>query len=131
MSTTLTRTRAQTRHDRRRRRHMRMRRKLYGTPDRPRLVVFRSHRNIEGQIVDDTTQRTLLGVSTLAAEIRSLAKNGEGAAKGDRAKAAGKLLAERCRAKGIERIVFDRAGYKYHGRIRAFAEGAREGGLKF
>jgi len=115
---------------RRTRRHLRVRAKVSGTAERPRLVVFRSLRNVEGQLVDDLARRTLAGVSTLAPEVRGLAPE-EGSARIGRAFAAGKLLAERAREKGIESVVFDRGGYKYHGRVRAFADGAREGGLKF
>ncbi len=112
------------------RRHRRIRKKVWGTAERPRLVVYRSLRNIEGQLVDDDAGVTLLGLGTLDPTVR------EGKPEGDHprienAKAAGKLLAERAREKGIEAVVFDRGGYKYHGRVQAFAEGAREGGLKF
>lgn len=120
-----------TREDRRRRRHLRVRKKIYGTAQRPRLVVYRSLKNIEGQLVDDDAGVTLLGVSTVAPELRRLRAGNPGLTKTELARAAGKLLAERARARGIEGVVFDRGGYKYHGRVRAFAEGAREGGLKF
>ncbi|MEX2295242.1 MAG: 50S ribosomal protein L18 [Gemmatimonadota bacterium] len=112
------------------RRHLRVRAKVSGTAERPRLVVFRSLRNTEGQLVDDLAGRTLLGLSTLAPELCTLVPE-DGSARIGRAYAAGKLLAERAREKGIEAVVFDRGGYKYHGRVRAFADGAREGGLKF
>jgi large subunit ribosomal protein L18 len=115
---------------RRTRRHLRVRTKVSGTDQRPRLVVFRSLRNTEGQLVDDLAGRTLLGLSTLSPEVRDLTPE-EGSARMGRAFAAGKLLAERAREKGIEAVVFDRGGYKYHGRVKAFADGAREGGLKF
>lgn len=111
---------------RRERRHRRVRRKITGTAERPRLVVHRSLNNIEGQIVDDTAGVTLLGVSTLNAELR-----GETLSKTDRGKAAGKRLAELAKEKGITKVVFDRGGYLYHGRVKAFADGAREGGLEF
>lgn len=114
----------------RRRRHLRIRRKVVGSAERPRLVVFRSLRNIEGQLVDDTTGTTLLGLSTLAPEFRDFQPEG-GNRKVELAFAAGKLLAARARQKGIEAVVFDRGGYQYHGRVKAFAEGAREGGLTF
>lgn len=114
----------------RRRRHQRLRRKVVGSTARPRLVVFRSLRQMEGQIVDDTTGRTLIGLSTLAPEIRALEAEGANL-KVERAFAAGKLLAERAREKGVETVVFDRGGYQYHGRVKAFADGAREGGLTF
>lgn len=112
------------------RRHLRIRKKISGTPDRPRLVVYRSIRNIEGQLVDDESGRTLLGMSTLAKELRGFEAEGSNPRE-ERARAAGKALAERAREQGIEAVVFDRGGYKYHGRVKAFAEGAREGGLEF
>lgn len=108
------------------RRHARVRRKVSGTPERPRLVVHRSSKNISAQIADDVSGKVLLGVSTLAPEL----KDTEGTKK-DLAKAAGKLIAEKAKAAGITKVVFDRGGYLYHGRIAAFAEGAREGGLEF
>ena len=108
------------------RRHARVRRKVQGTPERPRLVVHRSLKNVSAQIADDIAGKVLLGVSTLAPEL----KDTEGTKK-DLAKAAGKLIAEKAKAAGITKVVFDRGGYLYHGRIAAFAEGAREGGLEF
>ena len=95
------------------------------------MSVFRSLKNIEGQIIDDDSNRTILGLSTLAPELRGQAGDGEEGRKVGQARAAGKLLAERAQAKGISRVVFDRGGFKYHGRVKAFAEGAREGGLEF
>jgi large subunit ribosomal protein L18 len=115
---------------RRARRRTSIRKRVSGSAVRPRLVVFRSARNIEGQIVDDDASRTLVGISTLAAELRDLELEAEHK-RIQRARAAGKLLAERAREQGIEAVVFDRGGYKYHGRVKAFAEGAREGGLEF
>jgi large subunit ribosomal protein L18 len=112
------------------RRHSRIRNKVQGTATRPRLVVFRSLKNMEGQLVDDDTGRTLLGMSTLAAEVRAFEADGEHK-RIQQAHAAGKRLAERAKEQGIEAVVFDRGGYKYHGRVKAFAEGAREGGLQF
>jgi large subunit ribosomal protein L18 len=112
------------------RRHRRIRKKVAGTPLRPRLVVYRSLRHVEGQVVDDETGRTLVGVSSLAPEIRD-AKGEDAKTKVARAKATGKLLGERARAAGISTVVFDRGGYKYHGRVRALADGAREAGLEF
>lgn len=112
------------------RRHLRVRNKVVGTSERPRLVVHRSLRNTEGQLVDDRTHRTLLGLSTLAPDVRGTDVEGEHP-KIEKARAAGKLLAERAKEAGIEAVVFDRGGYKYHGRVKAFAEGAREGGLRF
>ncbi|HEY0304086.1 MAG TPA: 50S ribosomal protein L18 [Longimicrobiales bacterium] len=108
------------------RRHARVRRKVQGTSERPRLVVHRSSKNISAQIADDIAGKVLLGVSTLAPEL----KDTDGTKK-DLAKAAGKLIAEKAKAAGITKVVFDRGGYLYHGRIAAFAEGAREGGLEF
>ena len=114
----------------RKRRHLRLRNKVRGTSERPRLVVFRSLKNIEGQIVDDDAGRTVLGVSTLATDLRDF-KAESNNKRVEQSFAAGKLLAERAKAQGIEAVVFDRGGYKYHGRVKAFADGAREGGLKF
>ena len=114
----------------RQRRHLRVRNKIQGTSERPRLVVFRSLKNMEGQIVDDDAGTTLLGLSTLAPDLREFKAEGQNR-RVEHAKAAGKLLAEQAKAKGIETVVFDRGGYRYHGRVKAFAEGAREGGLQF
>lgn len=114
----------------RKRRHFRVRAKVQGSAERPRLVVFRSLKNIEGQLVDDDARRTLLGLSTLAAELKDFKAEGKNR-RVEEAKAAGKLLGERARAQGITAVVFDRGGYKYHGRVKAFADGAREGGLEF
>jgi large subunit ribosomal protein L18 len=112
------------------RRHLRVRSKVVGTAERPRLVIFRSLRNTEGQLVDDLARTTFLGISTLATEFKDLPIEGKNR-KIERAFAAGKSLAEKAREKGIEAVVFDRGGYRYHGRVKAFADGAREGGLKF
>jgi large subunit ribosomal protein L18 len=106
----------------RRRRHFRVRKKVSGTAERPRLVVFRSDKHIYAQLVDDDAGRTLATVSSL--------KIGEGK-KSERAAAVGKQVAEVAKDKGITRVVFDRGGYKYHGRVKAVADGAREGGLEF
>ena len=114
----------------RQRRHLRIRNKIEGTAERPRLVVYRSLKNIEGQLVDDESGRTIVGLSTLAADVRDFEAEGQNR-RVEHAHAAGKALAERAKAQGIESVVFDRGGYKYHGRVKAFAEGAREGGLKF
>jgi len=119
-----------TRRFQRQRRHARVRKKVNGTADRPRLVVYRSLKQMEGQLVDDMQGTTLLGLSTLAPELRER-RSGDSLSKTDIARAAGKLLAERAREKGIERVVFDRGGFIYHGRVKAFADGAREGGLEF
>ena len=112
------------------RRHFRVRNKVHGTAERPRLVVFRSNRNIEGQLVDDDARLTLVGMSTLAEGLRAFEAEGNNR-KVEQAFAAGKALAEKAREAGIESVVFDRGGYRYHGRVKAFADGAREGGLKF
>jgi large subunit ribosomal protein L18 len=112
------------------RRHFRVRNKIHGTEERPRLVVYRSLKNMEGQLVDDSTGRTLLGLSTLTPDLREFQPEGSNR-KVELSFAAGKLLAERAREAGISAVVFDRGGYKYHGRVKAFADGAREGGLEF
>jgi large subunit ribosomal protein L18 len=107
----------------RRRRHRRVRGKVSGTAERPRLAVFRSNRGIEAQLIDDLGGRTIAAASWLQVK----RKDGS---KGDQAAAVGKLLAERAKAAGVETAVFDRGGYLFHGRVKALAEGAREGGLK-
>jgi large subunit ribosomal protein L18 len=118
--------RIKTRGDRRARRHLRVRKKVTGTAERPRLVVYRSLKHIYAQLVDDERGVTLLGVSDLT---EGLSPDGEG--KVGRSKAVGRLLAERAKAAGHGKVVFDRAGYRYHGRVQAVADGAREGGLEF
>ncbi len=123
-------TKTQIREARLARRHRRVRKKVFGTPERPRLVVHRSLKHIQGHVVDDVAGVVRVGVSTLAPELKELREKGE-AGKSELSRAAGKLLAERARAAGIEKVVFDRGGYLYHGRVAAFAEGAREGGLEF
>src|ERR1051325_5112182 len=115
-----------TREERRYRRHLRVRKRVTGTPERPRLVVFRSIKHVYAQLVDDDRGATLLGVSD---DSEGLVLDGKG--KVARAKAPGKLLAARAKAAGIGKVVFDRAGYRYHGRVKAVADGAREGGLEF
>jgi large subunit ribosomal protein L18 len=112
------------------RRHRSIRKRISGSAERPRLVVYRSLKNIEGQLVDDDAGRTLIGLSTLNSELRALEVEGSNR-RIEKARAAGRKLAEQAVAQGIEAVVFDRGGYKYHGRVKAFAEGAREGGLKF
>jgi large subunit ribosomal protein L18 len=107
------------------RRHRRVRGKVKGTAERPRLVVFRSNRGVEAQLVDDLTGRTVASASWLA-----LKKSFKGD-KTDQAAEVGKLLAASAKQAGIETCVFDRAGYLYHGRVKALADGAREGGLSF
>ncbi|MDR1298968.1 MAG: 50S ribosomal protein L18 [Oscillospiraceae bacterium] len=109
----------------RQKRHRRVRNKLSGTPERPRLNVFRSERHIYAQVVDDTRGATLCAASSVERDF-----GGEGGNK-DAAKRVGLAIAERARAKGVETVVFDRGGYIYHGRVQQLAEGAREGGLKF
>jgi large subunit ribosomal protein L18 len=108
------------------RRHLRVRRKVTGTAARPRLVVYRSLKHIYAQLVNDELGVTLLGVSDSSEGIQI-----DGAGKVGRAKGTGKLLAEKATAAGIKRVVFDRAGYRYHGRVQAVADGAREAGLEF
>ena len=111
----------------RRRRHIR--KKISGSADRPRLCVYRGLRNIYAQLVDDTSGISIVGASSLSKEIVSA----KGAQKGkcELSRAVGRLLAGRARAKHVEKVVFDRSGYLYHGRVKALAEGAREGGLRF
>lgn len=107
-------------------RHLRVRKKISGTPECPRLNVFRSLKHIYAQIIDDTTGRTLVAASTLEASL----KDQKGGNK-EAARAVGKLVAEKALAAGIKDVVFDRGGYVYHGRVMELAEGAREGGLQF
>ena len=109
----------------RQRRHLRVRSKVAGSAERPRLVVFRSLKHIYAQLVDDDRGVTLLGVGDGSEGIAV-----DGGGKVARGKAVGKLLAEKAKAAGFSRVVFDRAGYRYHGRVQAVAEGAREGGLE-
>lgn len=104
------------------RRHRRVRKTVAGSSERPRLLVFRSARHIYAQVIDDTTGRTLAAASTLQAEK---------AKKSEAAKQVGALIAERAKAAGVIRVAFDRGGYKYHGRVAALADAAREGGLEF
>jgi large subunit ribosomal protein L18 len=113
----------------RKRRHVRVRAKVSGTPQRPRLNVFRSSAHIYAQVIDDLAGHTLVAASDLEKEL--LEKLGEGATKVARAKAVGELVAERAKAAGVSAVVFDRGGFLYHGRVRAVADGAREGGLEF
>ena len=114
----------QTRQQLRARRHRRVRKKVSGTAERPRLVVFRSNRGIFAQLVDDEAGRTLVWSNWL--EDRDAT-----GPKSERAAAVGKALAKKAKEAGIERVVFDRAGYLFHGRVKAFADAAREGGLEF
>jgi len=113
--------RPQTREEYRRRRHFRVRKKVNGTADRPRLVIYRSLKHIYAQLVDDVTQRTIFTVTD----------NGLDGKKVDRSFEVGKKIAERAKAAGVTSVVFDRGGYLYHGRVKAVADGAREGGLEF
>ena len=106
-------------------RHKRVRAKISGTPETPRLNVFRSEANIYAQVIDDVNGVTLVSANTLEKGFEGATGNAEAAKK------VGTVLAERAKAKGIEEVVFDRGGYVYHGRVAALAEGAREGGLKF
>jgi large subunit ribosomal protein L18 len=110
----------------RKRRHVRVRAKVSGTAQRPRLNVFRSSAHIYVQLVDDVSGRTLAAASDLEPAIRE-----KGGPKSERASAVGATIAERAKAAGLETCVFDRGGYRYHGRVKALADGAREGGLKF
>ena len=110
------------------RRHRRVRKHIAGTPERPRLNVFRSLNSIYAQVIDDQSGQTLVSASTIDSELRSKMK---GMTKTEQAKEVGLAVAERAKKQGIEIIVFDRGGYRYIGRIKALAEGAREGGLQF
>jgi large subunit ribosomal protein L18 len=112
----------------RERRKLRIRRKISGTQERPRLSVFRSLKHIYAQVVDDVAGKTLAHCSTLAKDIKGPADESN---KSDAAKLVGKTIATQLKAAGITKVVFDRNGYLYHGRIKALAEGAREGGLEF
>lgn len=108
------------------RRHRRVRKKVRGVAERPRLAVFRSNRHMIAQVVDDVSGRTLAAASTLEADLRGAGATGNREA----AASVGRLVAERARAAGVERVVFDRGGYLYHGRVAAVAEAAREAGLE-
>ena len=112
----------------RKNRHARVRAKLRGTPDRPRLCVFRSLNHIYAQIIDDTKGHTLACASSLEHDLQA---EDNGSVKLDRARMGGDLMARRALDLGVSSVVFDRGGYKYHGRIKALAEAARQGGLKF
>ncbi len=118
----------ESRDERRRVRHLRLRRKVVGTADRPRLSVFRSLKHIYAQVIDDQRGHTLVAASTREPEI---AARVGGLRRVEQGRVVGQVLAQRAREKGIVRVVFDRGGYAYHGRVRALAEGAREGGLEF
>src|SRR5262245_13232807 len=107
----------------RRRRHFRVRKKITGTAERPRLAVYRSNRHVQAQVIDDGTGRTLAAASSLESDLRG---NGVGAAK-----KVGETVGQRAREQGVTSVVFDRGGYLYHGRVAAVADGAREAGLEF
>mgnify|MGYP000094313298 FL=1 len=112
----------------RERRRLRVRKKVFGTSERPRLNVFRSEKHMYAQIIDDERGVTLCAASTLSPELRGeITKT----ATVEAARAVGELIARKAQAKGIKKVVFDRAGYLYHGRVKALADGAREGGLEF
>ena len=117
-----------TRQERRLRRHWRIRKRIFGTPERPRLSVFRSLKHIYAQIIDDTTGRTLCAASTLDKELRGKL---QGLTKTQQAAEVGKLIAKRALELGIKQVAFDRGGHKYHGRVKALADAAREAGLEF
>lgn len=108
-------------------RHARVRKKISGTPERPRLNVFKSNANVYAQIIDDTTGTTLVAASTLEKDVKSGLESTSGI---EAAKAVGTCVAKRALGKGIETVVFDRSGYIYHGKVKALAEAAREAGLK-
>ena len=112
----------------RERRRLRIRRKISGTPERPRLSIFRSARHIYAQVVDDRAGQTVAHASTLSRDVRGEVSE---ASKLDAAKKVGQAIAKALLAKGIDKVVFDRSGYLYHGRVRALADAAREAGLKF
>ena len=106
-------------------RHQRVRKRVAGSPERPRLAVFRSNRHVYAQLIDDLAGATIASASTLEPELRGTGNTTATAA------SVGRLLAQRAKDKGIDAAVFDRGGYRYHGRVKALAEGAREGGLNF
>jgi len=117
-----------TREDARKRRHLRIRRKVFGTPEKPRLNVYRSLDEIYVQVIDDTKGHTLASASTIDSGLKKKLK---GMTKKEKAKLVGQIIADRAKDKGIKSVVFDRGGFKYIGRVAALAEGARENGLKF
>ena len=118
----------ESRNDKRLKRHQRVRKDLYGTPEKPRLCVYRSNKNISAQIIDDVNGTTLVSASSLDKDLK--AEIGYGGNK-EAAKQVGEAVAKKAVAKGIEEVCFDRGGFLYHGRVAELAEGAREGGLKF
>ena len=113
----------------RRRRHLRIRKKVAGTPERPRLSVFRSSKHIQAQLIDDTTGRSLMGAADFSGELQEKISGLSG--KLEKSREVGRYLGARAREAGITQAVFDRGGYLYHGRVKALADGARESGLKF
>jgi large subunit ribosomal protein L18 len=115
-------------HSARARRHRRVRKKVQGTAERPRLAVFRSNRHMSAQVIDDRSGRTLAAASTLESVLRG--EGGSGTGNREAAAAVGRLVAERARAAGITRVVFDRGGFLYHGRVAAVADAARDAGLE-
>jgi len=117
-----------TREDVRKRLHERIRRKISGTPERPRLAVFRSQAHIYAQVIDDDAGRTLCAASSLDEDLRAKLKRGSNVAA---AREVGRVLAARATEKGVAAVVFDRGGFQYHGRVKALADAARAGGLKF
>jgi len=112
--------------DSRKRRHLRVRKKVRGTAARPRLAVFRSSKHVYAQVIDDVAGRTIASASTMEASVR-----GDGGGTVAAAKSVGERVAERAKVAGIETVVFDRGGFKYHGRVKALADAARKGGLTF
>ena len=110
------------------RRHVRVRRNIAGTPQRPRLSIFRSLSEIYAQVIDDAAGNTIASASSIDQELR---KKTKGMKKTEQAKLVGKAVAERAKSKGVKAVVFDRGGFKYSGRVKALADGAREGGLEF
>ncbi|GGJ00955.1 50S ribosomal protein L18 [Alicyclobacillus cellulosilyticus] len=116
------------RNEARQRRHRRVRKRIFGTPERPRLNVFRSNKHIYAQVIDDTKGHTLVSASTLDKELRGQLESGSDI---EAARKVGELVAKRALEKGVKAVVFDRGGYLYHGRVRALADAAREAGLEF
>lgn len=112
----------------RKRRHLRVRKRVNGTADRPRLNVFRSLSQIYAQVINDEIGTTLISASSIDRDLR---KNMKGKTKTEQAEQVGKVVAERAKSQGIDQVIFDRAGYRYIGRVKALADGAREGGLQF
>jgi len=123
----------QAREERRKRRHLRVRKRVKGTYEKPRLVVFRSHKHIYASLVvdEEAPNKVLTTVSSLSPEFKAVENNEIKGGNVKGAEVVGKLLAEKAKSMGIEKVVFDRGGYKFHGRVKALAEGARKGGLKF